>query len=350
MGPLLNFVIDEPSSALPRYLAISDMADCMAREPAIAAGVASRGDLCWSFQTYLNLVERSDFPVICSNEPRDDAINFVHSDQLVRLPRRASAFIVCMRADFPARRWAQFQIVQNRRQAAGAARYLPLWPQPGILRRDPSRRRVERVAYVGQTFNGNLAADERTWRRAVERLGLEFVAPSKERWHDFREIDVLIGVRSFDGRSYPGKPPSKLINAWHAHAPFIGGNDSAYRQVGTPGVDYLRATTLEAVTLAIARLRDDPEDYARIVAAGARKAATYSTEAVCDRWRGLIKAEILPRYALWLRRPDYERARFHLLYGAGRVERLARGLARRGLDLAAGVSPRLGQDGGKPIG
>ncbi|MFL1874450.1 glycosyltransferase [Hansschlegelia beijingensis] len=335
MTPLLNFVIDEPGSALPRFNAVQSMSDCLAREPAIAAGVASRGDLCWSFQTYLHLAERTGLPVACGNELRDDAVNFVHSDQLTRLRSRTSTFIVCMRADFPARRWAQTHIVQNRLQGGGGAFYLPLWPQSGIQPRDPGRRRVERVAYVGQTFNGNLAADETTWRGAVERLGLEFVAPPRERWGDFSSIDVLVGVRSFDGRTYPGKPPSKLINAWHARAPFIGGPDSAYEQIGTPGRDYLRAVTLDEVAHAIALLRDDDAEYARIVANGALKAQRYSVEAMCDRWTALIQAEVLPRYNLWRNRPAYESLRFHALYRVGRIEKRLRACARRALDLTA---------------
>ena len=342
MATLLNFVIDEPSSALPRYLAIADMADCMAREPTIAAGVASRGDLCWSFQTYLNLAERTDLAVVCSNGLRDDAVNFVHSDQLARLDSRASAFIVCMRADFPARRWAQLHIVQNRLQSGGGTHHVPLWPQPGIMPRDPDRRKVERIAYVGQTYNGNLAADQATWRRAVEGVGLEFAAPPKERWNDFRSIDVLVGVRSFDGSTYPGKPPSKLINAWHARIPFIGGADSAYEQIGTAGYDYLRAVTLDEVTQAISLLRDDDATYARIVSNGALKAKRYSVEAICDRWTRLIRAEILPRYELWRSRPAYEKIRFHALYRAGRVEKRLRAGARSALDLAANLRPARG--------
>ncbi|MFC3694915.1 hypothetical protein ACFOWB_22065 [Chenggangzhangella methanolivorans] len=334
MTPQLNFVIDQPDHAMPRFLAIRSVADCFARDPGVAAGIASQGDLCWSLQTYLNLAQWTYLPVSCSNRLRDDAINFVHSDQLGKIGGRSSAFVVCLRADYPARRWAHHHIVQNKLQASATATYLPLWAQPGLIKRSGGRKSVETAAYVGQTFNGNLAADAVFWRKAFASIDLEFLTPPREAWHDFSGVDILVGVRSFDRRRYPTKPPSKLINAWRAEVPFIGGFDSAYEQVGRPGQDFLQARTVEGVMQAAFVLKHDRSAYERLVETGRAAAEAFSEESLCSRWTSVIRKVIEPRYERWLAGARYETPRFHAMFALGRVEKRTRAFARGAIDLA----------------
>lgn len=329
MTPAINFVVDRSSAQMARLRAVSSMDDCFERTPDLAAGISSHGDLCWCLQSYLILAEQGQLTVRCSNVLNRDAINVVHSAHLARIGGSADAFVVCARADFPARRWAHHHLVQNRLQAGAGATYLPLWPQPRLKKRNPERRGVERVAYVGQTFNGNLALNEREWRRAFEGVGVDFVVPHASAWNDVSEIDVLIGVRSFDRRTYPGKPPSKLVNAWLAEAPFIGGFDSAYAQVGTPGMDYIRVERLEDAVAAVDRLRRRPQDYRRFVANGVARGRAFTRERIAELWVEALSGEIAERYDQWLRREEFERARFHVLRGIGRVEVRSRAAARR---------------------
>ncbi|PQO38066.1 hypothetical protein C5Y97_08250 [Blastopirellula marina] len=121
-------------------------------------------------------------------------------------------------------------------------------------------------------------------------------------WNDFSGVDIVIGIRSFDGQTYDTKPPSKLINAWHAGTPFVGGHDSAFKQIGTPTEDYYVVTTQEEACDVIADLARNTSQYARIVQKGFDQAKQYSRHAIAQRWVDLLKGPIDIRYSQWTKR------------------------------------------------
>ena len=295
MGDLrFNFVVSRRTEHIADLLRLLE-------DPVTAAkrtDVFSDGDLTWCLQTYFNLARRGRLQVACTNRIDCEAVNLVHSPTLLEMLPDKRAFVVCIRADFPRRPWAQLHIVQNMDQVGSNSIYLPLWPQSGLQPRDPNRRGVKVVAYVGQVQR-NLAGGVELWREIFGRLGIAFFAPSPDSWHDLREIDVLIGIRSLDRSHHSTKPPSKLFNAWHAGIPFIGGNDSAYSQVGSPGTDYLVATTREQAAAHVATLAEDPCLYERLVASGARKAARYTIETISAEWEALLLNAVADRYRAW---------------------------------------------------
>ena len=297
---VFNFVIDCSDTELAAYKTV-DPED---------AGVFTRGDLNWCLRTYLILSKRGHLPVSCSNRLQEGVINLIHSDQLLRLHGTSQNFLVCVRADFPGRRWAQYHIVQNKNQLATNTAYVPHWLQPGLLMRDPARKGVQRIAYAGQAWNGNLAASEEKWRRLFASHGFEFAVLPANAWHDLRAVDVLIGLRSFDKNPHNAKPPSKLFSAWQAGVPFIGGWDSAYWQVGTPGDDYLIATTPEQTVAAVLQLQADTELYARLVRNGRKKMEHYTPDCVAEQWEYILTGPVTARYQQWLGRPRYEKLRF----------------------------------------
>ncbi len=295
-----NFLIQLPDDKINILKSIDPQ-----QNPYIIKGA----NLEWILQAYLHLRQRNNLEVILSNHFVPGCINIIHSDDLIRLKGTAKDFIVCVKGEFPWRRWAHYHIVQNQMELRQNTSFLPLWVQPGLVKRNAQRKGVTTVAYAGQTWNGNLAGSEQTWVKLFEPHGIEFVSLPTGSCHDLSNIDVLIGIRSFDTKPYNSKPPSKLINAWHANIPFIGGYDSAFTQVGTPGENYLLAKTPEEVLTAVLYLRDNPELYQQLVNNGIEKAKAYTTQSIADAWENTLTQPIQKRYEQW-KLSKYEHTRF----------------------------------------
>ena len=296
-----NFIIDCTSEELNEYQLINLDKDA---QKVVGA------KLEWNLQAYLILKQRGNLNVTCSNHFVPGCINIIHSDGLINLRGTSKDFIVCVKGDFPWRKWAHYHIVQNQNELKTNTSFLPLWVQPGLIKRNADRKGVSRVAYAGQTWNGNLAGTEETWTSLFKPHGIEFVNLPTGACHNLRDIDVLIGIRSFDDKPYNSKPPSKLVNAWHAHIPFIGGHDSAFKQVGTPGKDYLLATTPGEVLNAVLQMRDDPNLYQSLVNNGIEKATQFTREAIAKKWENILTGPVVERLNQWEQRQDFERNRF----------------------------------------
>lgn len=337
---LVNFVADLTRTELELCRAMPDLASLFTRQPEMLARISSKGDLCWCLQSYLLLKARGAVKVQLSSRMQAGAVNIVHSDHLLSLRGAPNQFIVCVRADFPCRRWAHYHLVQNRAQLGGEASYIPLWPQPALVERDERRDGVITVAYAGEIVNGNLASGVGAWKRLFARHGLNFVQPPSAAWNDLSQVDVILGVRSFDKRPYDGKPPSKLLNAWHAGIPFIGGYDSAFSQVGTPGSDYLRVGSAEEALAAVLRLRDSPLLYSLLVRNGRRKAMDFTADAIATQWEQVLLGPVRKRLLRWRARRLYEATRFRIKLRAGLFEHDARQTIKKGLRLGK-VSNRV---------
>lgn len=304
MLPIFNFVINCTDTELQTYGQLDVEKD---------AAVFCRWDLEWGLQTYLHLKSRNKIPVQLSNKLAKNAINIVHSAQLMFDGGTPEDFIVCIRADFPKRDWAHFHIVQNLLQLGPDTAPTLLWVQPGLIPRDENRNSVQRVAYAGQTYNGNLAGTEHTWQSLFAEKGIEFTTLPAGDCFDLHDIDVLIGIRSFDKNPHQTKPPSKMINAWHARIPFVGGYDSAFSQYGVPEEDYLRVQSAEETLEAVLRLKIDPQLYAKLVANGAKKAVGMTNEAIAAAWEKTLTGPVMERYKRWQSNLPYEKSRFKAL-------------------------------------
>lgn len=317
-----NFIIDSSDKEISGYKRL----DLNLPPP---KGIFSRGDLSWCLQTYLNLKKRNLLNVQLSNQLEENCINIIHSDHLLHLKGNKSNFVVCVRADYPKRRWAHYHIVQNKNQLSFHTSYIPHWPQPGLIKRNPERKEIIRVAYAGQTYNGNLAGSTEYWKNALESNGFEFVTTSDGNWHDLSAIDALVGIRSFDKNPHNTKPPTKLFNAWHAEIPFIGGYDSAFQQVGTPGEDYLLVASMNEVIEALVLLRDDNELRTKLITNGAKKAVHYTKETIATIWEEELSGPIFQRYEQWASKEFFESTRFNFLRNVGVLEHQSKQLVKR---------------------
>lgn len=275
-----------------------------------AAIVAARGDLSWCFEAFRNLSKRKNLPVLLSNTLQQDAINVVHASQLLKQPGDAATFIVCVQSDLPRIAWAHYHLVQNKTQVLANTMYLPHWVQPNLVPRSKTRKGIKQVAYAGPV-SGTGAATEEEWRHYFGQhdIGFKFLSGP---WNDLSAVDVLIGIRSFDGDDHPTKPPSRLFSAWHAHVAFIGGADSAYEQVGTPGDDYLIAQSPQQVVDAVLHLRQDDGLFEKIRANGIKKTIQYNNDVMAQHWEAVLKGPVLQRYLQWKAHPQYEKMRFQL--------------------------------------
>lgn len=330
-APVFNFLVDLPESELQLCRAAAGLAELLEGQPDMLARISSKGDLCWCLQSYLILKPRGAVEVRLSNRLAPDCVNVVHSDHLLNLRGSAADFITCVRADFPRRRWAHYHLVQNRAQLAADTTCLPLWPQPALIGRSEDRDGVMTIAYAGETVNGNLAAGVGAWKRLFARHGLNFVQLPSRAWHDLSAVDVIIGVRSFDKRPHNGKPPSKMLNAWAAGIPFVGGCDSAFAQIGTPGSDYLRVASPEEALDAVLRLRDSPLLYSLLVRNGRRRAMDYTAEAIATQWEQVLLGAVSQRLRRWRAHRLYEGLRFRLALAAGLAEHNGKQVLKRRL-------------------
>ena len=296
-------------------IASEDFDALLADRPDILKSFAENGDLCWTVQTWCRLRDMGVGGIEIATEPGEGRINLAKSKTLSRRGADPTLFQVSIQADYPRVLWAQFHIQQNTDLLCedGALQYL--WPQAGIVPRDESRGGVTRVGFLGK-LDGNLAGTAEQWTRAMEARGLEFVVQPPERWNDYSDIDIAIGLRSFGHQRHSRKPANKLLNSWIAGVPFVSGSDSAFAQVGTAGMDHLLAHNLEEAVSQIDRLRSDPKLYADIVDAGRRRAKTFSVERMASQWVALLEGPIAARYRQWEAHLPREKRRVRALGAA----------------------------------
>jgi Glycosyl transferases group 1 len=292
-----------------------------------ARSYLTQGVCAWCLQTFLELRDRG-LPVALMSEPQTGAVNFLHVRDLWREKPARGRFVVSIQADYAAVPWTTVNIVQNQRQADQSRSFwIPHWPQPGLVPRSEERRGVRCVAYAGNETG--LAGSEAEWSWALKACNIEFRFLRCDAWNDYSQIDVLIAVRSFDRSRHTNKPPSKLLNAWHAGIPLVAGYDSAFEQVGRPGADYLRVDTLEGAIHAIRRLRDDPGLYHSLVEAGAERAREYTRDRIGDAWETLLSGPVSRRYVRWQKNKFVAELRERMLYRAWRAARRLRSVARQ---------------------
>ncbi len=285
---------------------IPDSGDCPVEDFAIGECPCSNqlclhGEFVWSQQTYCYLRE-SGMKVQLSLEVNPAAINLAHGNVLRALEIDRNCFCVSLQADYPQYPLAQYHIVQNREQVGESCSYIPHWPLPGQIPRNPERIGVKKVAYQGARNFSEL--DESRLQHDLQKHGIAFEILDPEQWCDLRDVDVLVGVRQFGRKRFRRKPPTKLINAWHAGIPFIGGWDSAYSQIAEPGRDYLRVSSYREMLSVIVRLKNDPALYRQLVEAGWRQASFYTKEAIVARWKQVLEMKVIPAYQTWKSQPD----------------------------------------------
>ena len=285
-----------------------------------------RGIYCWTLQTYLHL-KANNFPCKLVETIPSEGIVLAHWDSLPQdLQPSSKLLIVCFQADRARHPYAQVHIVQNpqgllkqlwllgdRYLLPGEVYYMPHWPQPGLIPRNPTRRnQFVNIAFFGLESNLLPELRDSSWQEQVNALGLCWQTVSSfERWNDYSEVDAVVAVRSFQHSDYSWKPATKLFNAWHAGVPAILGCESAYQAERKSELDYWEVSSLTDITFALKRLRDDSILRQAIVENGLIRAQETQPKMLTERWKQLITKELIPVYERWCASSWYRQAFLH---------------------------------------
>lgn len=277
----------------------------------------------WILQTYLRLRAAGADVALASTLPDTGLLVFYAAHK--RLVRRlwtpqCRCLLVAVRGDRREVDIGDVEILQNPSFAQPPRRIVvPHWPMPGLMGRDPSRgTRLEIVAFKGARKNLHPQLTGPEWERKMRALGLSWQDSSAasegerapEAWRDFRTVDALVAVRPPQRDAYPGKPATKLINAWLAGVPAILGPESAYMKLRESELDFLIAVDANQTLSALRLLKDNPEQYRAMVDNGQRRAREYDVTATTKCWQRLLFDELLPKVETLRRRvsPRWRRA------------------------------------------
>lgn len=329
---------DKHSPPVVFYLAPSwapDDLDTLVRRVRDPAQV---GELCfhqtwfnWTLQTYVRLSDAGIPCEIATQMPEHGIVVAARCDLPFALRPRAGQFIACMVADASPHPFAQAQIVQNPTQCAGVrgAHFVPHWPQPGLIPRDPARGNAfVNIAYFGHRDQLAPELKSSAWEEFLSKLGLRWIPIFEDsaRKTDFSDVDLIVAVRSFDGRAYEEKPASKLFNAWHAGVPALLGPESAFQAERTSPLDYLEVRTYAGLSAAVRHLVEHPAERAAMRHHAAYRASETTTTRMVERWRSVIVDHLVPAYHEWttlgpIRRAGYGCERYLALRARGARQR-----------------------------
>ena len=276
----------------------------------------------WVVPAYARLRRLGRAVTLGNDVPRSGFVVYHKEDHrtvLARAPRDGEPLLVACRADFRSADEADFELLQNGHYADDKrCFFMPLWPQPGLIPRDPARgTRVENVAFKG--YVGNLLPELRgdAFARFMAqhdlRWQLDTVAdrdvsrPVQAAWHDYRDVDVVLALRPGGEREHTHKPATKLYNSWLAGVPAILSPDYAFRELRRSPLDYLEVESVTGAEDALRKLQRDPALYLAMVENGRFRAREFTADALAQRWDALLFAT-LPDLAV-----DIARARLRPL-------------------------------------
>lgn len=267
----------------------------------------SWGRYHWTLLTFLNLKGGKFSPVI-TDEPPDEGVILCHRDDMIASEkRRELQYWVCLQVDrnSPALE-ANHHVFHNSRQRLRYTNhysFIPPWLQSNLIPRDRHRgSKVENIAYFGYEANLHESLRTSNFRAQLHDLDLNMIFVPPAKWHDYRETDVLLGIRTFgEGSDHHRKPALKLMNAWAAGVPAVLGCESAYRAIGVNATDYIEAISSEDLLEALCRLKRRPDLVKALTENGRRKVNSYSDVANINRWELLLETRILPDYEAMVR-------------------------------------------------
>ena len=197
--------------------------------------------------------------------------------------------------------------------------FIPHWPQPGLIPRDPARgRRIETLCFKGSETNLYEPFRSPAFREELQSCGLELQYDVKEnagpadppRWHDYSSTDLVLAVRDATEVDLKIKPASKLVNAWLAGCPALLGPEPAFQALRRGELDYFEVREPKDVLAVVAKLRDSPSLFEAIVRNGTARAAEFSHQRVTECWHRLLSGPAARDFsALRSKRGSVHRAR-----------------------------------------
>ncbi|MEO8849627.1 MAG: glycosyltransferase [Casimicrobiaceae bacterium] len=290
----------------------------------------------WIVQSYLLLREplaaRGYRVLFGARYPRN-AIGIAHWDDLNAYFNGAHrARLIGVRADRSPLYCCERVIVQNDTLVRAACeRYVPHWPQPGLVVRDATRAaRIETLAYHGRLARLPRWLRESGFRRRLAALGVT-LRLSESTWNDYHDVDLAIAMRAEGASMLELKPATKLTNAWLAGVPMLLDDEPAFRGMRRSPLDGAAVANADDVLAAVARLKRDPHTYAAMVANGHARAAPFTRAAVAQHWLSLIDEVMRER--------DSAPSLVHFVRSVSAQRRVARRFRARHIDEQARAAP-----------
>ena len=224
-------------------------------------------------------------------------ISIVHRDDLNRFGSDAHAsYLVAVRADRAPVAACDVAIAQNALHLARNERFIPLWPQPGLVPRDAARgARMSCIAYHGRTGAAPEWFSSEAFTRALARRDMRFEV-RESGWGEYRDVDVALAVRDELPGVLATKPATKIYNGWLSRVPVLAAPEPAYREVRRAFIDFIEVTDARTVIDAIDLLRANPRLYAAMVANGLERSSEFTVEAIRARWLALLDDEVVPAF------------------------------------------------------
>ncbi len=248
----------------------------------------------WILQTWLMLTAASKehdwkFELVDHGVP--DAVCVFHFDSAKPCHGLFKGYPIVVQADRPKVPFAEIQIIQNPSHLqTERIRYIPLWPQPGIMPRDPKRKTtIQQMAIPGSTQYIPSCIHEKWFQKALEELDVQIKIMDEGHWFDYSDVDLVLAWRpSTSTRVLYTKPPSKLINAWHAQTPALLGPEPAYQTLRTHQDDYIEVHDPQGIIKHIRYLKENPAAYTAMLEHYKHQAKKYTSAHLVQEWCALF--------------------------------------------------------------
>ena len=289
----LHFYFDARATHWPDIERLTEVD--IAREPHRFVG----GRNSWIAQTYVRLrprLEALGWTVTAGSRHVPGSITVAHRDDAnAFLSGAFRSFLLIVRADRQPAMACDLAVVQNNLAPLPHERFVPLWPQPGLVPRDPHRGvAIRRIAYMGRLVSPPAWFSDPGFHAALARRGISFEVRT-DRWERYDNIDLVIAARDEVPTVLATKPATKLYNGWLAGVPVLASPEPAYEELRLSGLDYLRVRAADDVVQAIDRLQLERGLYTAMVDNGLKRGQAFSVERIAARWCALLEGEVLRR-------------------------------------------------------
>lgn len=328
MTPRIVFVVRELDRHWPDIAAF-DEATIEREQARFRRGIEN-----WIVQTYVRTrraLEAKGASVAIADRFERRALCIAHRDDLNRYGDPLhDCFVLGVRADRPPVLVADLEVVQNALQIESPrARWLPHWPQPGLIPRDPARgTRVERAVYMGRTDSVPAWYSDPHWRAEAAAMGIA-IEVRNEGWHDYSNVDVLLAHRTETSAMLRNKPASKLVNAWLAGVPAIVAPEPAFEQLRSSDLDFIATTDAGSTLEALRQLATVPGCYRAMAQNATARGREFTVDAVRARWLSLLLDEAIPAFERWRTKSGALPVRYARYIAAMSAQKLAARRFRR---------------------
>lgn len=268
----------------------------------------------WTLRTYLHF--KDTFPCkLVDTMPEEGIIFFFRGSVGFFQKPKPKQFWVCFVADSSWHLYSHINIFQNPTEAAkwpsGVFAYH--WPQLGLIPSKSPTEKLENLYFFGNTDNLAKELKSEDWSAFCRDLSLNFHVPDYDEWNDYSNVDISIGIRSFDvERPFNNKPASKMINAWMCGVPFIANKESAYTSECNNLFDAIFITNYQNFKDTIKRLKQEPNRLIAYKQRAQELKEKYTESFFFSHWESIIQNEVIARFNDWEKESYISKYTFHI--------------------------------------